>query len=328
MRRHSLADRATTSRGGAPAASGGGARRALLRLAAWSTLAIALSGCAALSGAPTGTLAGAPADRPLPEAAFSADVLLIGEVHDNPAQHRLRLRWLDALGAQRRVAIALEQLDAARQADLDRARAADDAAATQATSAEDLSARARRLAEAAGFDFRGWDWRLYGPVIELALRRGLPLVAANLSRSEALAVMRGGAAAPEPARWGTGERRALEEAIRDGHCGTLPESMIAPMAAAQRSRDARLAGALAEARQRSGLPVVLLAGNGHVRRDLGVPRYLAARLPGERVFVIGMVESREWPAAAFDHVELTAPAARDDPCRALRSGAAGAAPPR
>ena len=55
---------------------------------------------------------------------------------------------------------------------------------------------------------------------------------------------------------------------------------------------------------------------------------LAARLPGERVFVIGMVESREWPAAAFDHVELTAPAARDDPCRALRSGAAGAAPPR
>ena len=74
--------------------------------------------------------------------------------------------------------------------------------------------------------------------------------------------------------------------------------------------------------------MVLLAGNGHVRRDLGVPRYLAERLPGERVFVIGMVESRDWPAAAFDHVELTAPAMRDDPCRALRSSAGSAPPPR
>jgi len=250
-----------------------------------------------------------------PPGAFAAEVLLIGEIHDNAAQHRLRLQWLDAIAGRRRVAIVLEQLDAARQDDLDRARAAD------AGSTDSLPVRARRVAEAAGFDFRGWDWRFYGPVIELALRRELPLFAANLSRSESVAVVRGQApAAPEPAGWGSDERRALEDAIRDGHCDTLPESMIAPMAAAQRTRDARLARALIDARRRSGLPVVLLAGNGHVRRDIGVPRYLDGLSPRDRVFVVGMVESRAGSSTGFDHVELTEPAVREDPCRALRAG--------
>ncbi len=287
-------------------------RRAALRRAASSlaTLAV-LPGCATRPGP---SAAGPGRDGP-PRAALAADVLLIGEIHDNAAQHRLRLQWLDAIARHRRVALALEQLDAARQDDLDRARAAD------AGSADSLPLRARRLAEAAGFDFRGWDWRFYGPVIELALRRELPLIAANLSRSESVAVVRGRApAAPEPAGWGSDERRALEDAIRDGHCGTLPESMIVPMAAAQRTRDARMARSLIDVRRRSGLPVVLLAGNGHVRRDIGVPRYLAGLPPQDRVFVIGMVESPEGPSNAFDHAELTEPAVREDPCRALRAG--------
>ncbi|HQY29357.1 MAG TPA: ChaN family lipoprotein [Burkholderiaceae bacterium] len=286
-------------------------RRAALRRAASSlaTLAV-LPGCATRPGP---SAAGPGRDGP-PRAALAADVLLIGEIHDNAAQHRLRLQWLDAIARHRRVALALEQLDAARQDDLDRARAAD------AGSADSLPLRARRLAEAAGFDFRGWDWRFYGPVIELALRRELPLIAANLSRSESVAVARGRApAAPEPAGWGSEERRALEDAIRDGHCGTLPESMIAPMAAAQRTRDARMARSLVDARRRGGLPVVLLAGNGHVRRDIGVPSYLAGLLPQDRVFVIGMVESREGRSSAFDHAELTEAAVREDPCRALRA---------
>ncbi|HLS55817.1 MAG TPA: ChaN family lipoprotein [Zeimonas sp.] len=292
-------------------AAGWPGRRAALRRAASWLAALALAGCAARPGSQTT----APGRDGPPHEAFAADVLLIGEIHDNAAQHRLRLQWLEAVAGRRRIAIALEQLDAARQDDLDRARAAD------AGSTDSLPVRARRVAEAAGFDFRGWDWQFYGPVIELALRRELPLFAANLSRSESVAVVRGRApAAPEPAGWGSDERRALEDAIRDGHCGTLPESMIAPMAAAQRTRDARLARSLIDARRRSGLPVVLLAGNGHVRRDIGVPRYLDGLSPQDRVFVVGMVESRAGSSTAFDHAELTEPAVREDPCRALRAG--------
>lgn len=295
---------------------------ALRRFACALLLAPALAGCASgpasapdARGLSPAAAVPLPDRRPLPPEALAADVLLIGELHDNPAQHRLRLHWLDALADQRRFAIALEQLDALRQPDLDRALAADAAAKGR----DPLSVRARRIAEAAGFDFKGWDWALYGPVVELALRRDLPLVAANLSRREAMAVSRGQAPAPpEPPGWGAEERRVLEELIRVGHCDALPEKAIAPMAEAQLARDARMAQVVGDVRRRTRLPVVLLAGNGHVRRDIGVPRHLAASLPGERVVSIGLHESGSAVPAAFDRVELTAPAERKDPCEGLR----------
>ena len=249
----------------------------------------------------------------LPPEAFTADFVLIGEVHDNATAHRIRLGWIEALTAKRRMAVALEQFDAARQPQLD-------AASRTPAGARDLPERARALAEAAGFDFRGWDWAFYAPVVELALRRDLPLVAANLSRRDAARVARGETpAALEPPGWGPAQRAALSEAIRDGHCGMLPESMIEPMAAAQRTRDAQLADSLLAAHRRSGLPVLLLAGNGHVRRDIGVPSYLAQRAPAARVVSIGLPESDEEPAPAFDRFVRVPVAPREDPCAELRA---------
>ncbi len=290
--------------------------------AALLTLVTVLVACAALPGTPA---------TALPAAAFDADYLLIGEVHDNPVQHRLRLRWLESLAAHHRFAIALEQLDATNQAALDRVRAADAAAAGSASPEQ----RARSLAEAGGFDFRGWRWEYYRPVVEFALQHDLPLVAANFSRAQTVAVARGGAPADLlPDGWGVAEQRALEASVRDGHCGLLPESVIAPMAAAQRSRDVQLARAIVDAQRRSGLPVVLLAGNGHLRRDIGVPRYLAKLAPEGRVFSIGLLEAdgahgddgdddgagtARARARRYDFAALTPSAAREDPCEALRA---------
>lgn len=303
-----------------------GASRRWLPSASWRAasaagLAWLLAACAGLPG----QAATADAASALPPEALAADVLLIGEVHDNAAQHRLRLGWLESLAAARPLVLALEQFDSDRQADLDRALAADAADRT-----DDVAARARRVAEAAGFDFRSWDWAHYGPVVELALRRSMPLVAANLSRRETSAVARGQAGTvPEPSGWSAGDRHALEASIRIGHCDLLPASRIAPMAAAQRARDARMADSVADARQRTGLPVVLLAGNGHVRRDLGVPRYLADRRPEDRLFSIGLLEAGGGPSpAGFHRAEFTAPAQRGDPCESLRKPAGPASPPR
>jgi hypothetical protein len=64
--------------------------------------------------------------------------------------------------------------------------------------------------------------------------------------------------------------------------------------------------------------VVLLAGNGHVRRDIGVPRWLGDGWR-DRLFSVGYLERSSErggsePAAAFDAVVQTAPATRADPC--------------
>ena len=64
-----------------------------------------------------------------------------------------------------------------------------------------------------------------------------------------------------------------EHRIRDGHCNALPDAQIRPMTRIQIARDRAMADTLAAARQ-PGRTVLLIAGNGHVQRGLGVPAHL------------------------------------------------------
>jgi uncharacterized iron-regulated protein len=258
---------------------------------------------------------------PLPLAEFAAgraefDFVLLGEVHDNPLHHRLRRQWLDEIARHRPFVLAMEQFDADRQPDIDRARAG--------------GVPARALAEAAGFQFQGWDWELYGPFVDLALRFDLPLVGANLSTAQARGIARGGAhpmSGITPPDWTREDAELQANDIRDGHCGMLPASAIPPMSAAQRARDATMAKAITDARRGSGLPVVLLAGNGHVRDDLGVPRYLRGRVPPARTLTVGIVERGGDEQAGqgggardetFDLRIRTPRHPRPDPCEVFR----------
>jgi uncharacterized iron-regulated protein len=60
-----------------------------------------------------------------------------------------------------------------------------------------------------------------------------------------------------------------------------------------------------------GEAVALLAGNGHVRRDLGVPRWLAGTAAADAL-VVGFVE--EGAEGTFDAKVVVAPHPREDPC--------------
>jgi uncharacterized iron-regulated protein len=238
-------------------------------------------------------------------------IVLLGEVHDNAEHHRLRLALLRrALEAGWRPALALEQLDRERQAELERAR-------------RERPGDAQHVLDAAGG--AGWRWELYRPYVALALEYDLPLVAANLSREDARAIARGGFGAvfdaaglarlgldrETPADW----QAAQEREIDAGHCHALPPEAWPALARAQLARDAVMAHLL---REHGARGVVLLAGNGHVRRDLGVPRWLPE--PDQpRVFAVGYLEEGDAPPpGAFDAVVVTARAKRPDPCEAFR----------
>jgi uncharacterized iron-regulated protein len=132
----------------------------------------------------------------------------------------------------------------------------------------------------------------------------------------------------EPGGWSDEDREQLADDIRTGHCGMLPPAAIEPMASAQRARDATIARAMVDAHRGCGLPVVLLAGNGHVRRDLGVPRYLSDLAPRARVFSVGLIErsdaqeSRDESASSPFDLTIETPAhPRPDPCEAFRNRA-------
>jgi len=242
-------------------------------------------------------------------------VILLGEVHDNEQQHALRIEVLRRLvAAGGRPAIAFEQFDRERQADIARARL------ERPRDADHL------IAQAGGAP--SWRWDLYRPFVQLALDFDLPIVAANLSRADAMRVSTEGwsALAGQSAtqtqaveRMPVQFREAHQLEIQRGHCDLLPAEALPAMARAQIGRDIVLAQSIRPFVERG---VVLLAGNGHVRRDIGVPVWLEADELKSAVSV-GMIEQGDDRASEelnqrFDLVVLTPAAVRADPCEALR----------
>lgn len=259
--------------------------------------ATALSGCGFLKKSPA---ASAPSNP---------QVLLLGEVHDNADGHKLRFEALrKRVEAGWRPAIAMEQFDRENQPLLNRAQ------------------KDCRDAQCVILVMAGprWDWQQYRPVIELALSYQLPLIAANLSRADASRVVRDGVASSFDARTVAEYRlnealpadivKGQEKEVKEGHCNMLPEMMIGGMVNAQIARDIWMAKLVRAQQPRD---VVLLAGNGHVRKDYGVPRWLNAVEPKLTLRSEAYVEAA--PASGlYDAAHRVAPKARPDPCASLK----------
>lgn len=245
--------------------------------------------------------------------------LLLGEVHDNPEGHARRLDDLRKyLDRGMRPAIAMEQFDADRQTTLDIAMTHCPTATCVAQMAGDAQ----------------WDWAFYEPVIDLARQYQLPLLGANLSREGAMRVAKQDQWSPSLGAdviTNYGLDQSLPEAviqgqqvaIEEGHCGTLPASLVPKMVKAQVARDAQMAWVMAQASFQTR-DVVLLAGNGHVRKDIGVPVWLS-KTPNVTVEAVAYVERDTHNRADSDdvvrHVDriVFIPAyPRPDPCESLR----------
>jgi uncharacterized iron-regulated protein len=250
----------------------------------------------------------------------SAEILLLGETHDNTEHHRLQLRVLQArLAAGARPALLMEQFDTDQQAALGEARRA----------GKDLAPL-----------MRGWDWPQYAPLVALADKEGLALVAANLPRAATRPVVREGyatLAAGEVKRlaleavWDEARQQYLAGVIEASHCGMVTPVLRDGLVRAQRLRDATLSDA-ALGKLDGG--VIFILGRGHARHDVGVPLYLAARRPASRVLSVGFVEvgaGKTAPAeyetgrvgniVPYDILWFTPRAERPDPCMAFGKSA-------
>jgi uncharacterized iron-regulated protein len=263
-------------------------------------------------------------------------LVLLGEMHDNPAHHQVRA-WLiaDAVKArpQWRPAVAFEQIDTDRQEAVDRFEKLDAGGRT-----------AESLFTLLKWQDSGWPPAdVYRPLMATVVAAGLPIYAGDVPRARVRSIARGGLLqiAPEerarleldrpvPAPLADALRRELEES----HCGALPPQALGGMAAAQRYRDAHMADVLLGAAQRHG-SAILIAGNGHVRADRGVPWYLRQRAgtPAMVVFLVEVEEGRTEPSdyvprdsegrPAADFIIFTPRAERTDPCEAFLKKKAG-----
>lgn len=239
-------------------------------------------------------------------AARQADVVLLGETHDNPDHHALQAWVLRRLLADgRRPLLAFEMIDADQAPKL---------AAWLAPHPTDAAG----LGPALEWERSGWpDWAMYRPIAQAALTAGIPLSAANISRETTRAIVREGLV-PDLPPLAAASEEAMRAEIHDDHCGMLPDSVLPAMVRVQRARDAAMARAV------SGHgPAVLIAGSGHVRADRGVPTYLPA---GTRSLSVAFVEVDEAATAPdqydhlpYDFVWFTPRAERTDPCEQMRA---------
>ena len=222
---------------------------------------ILLAGCA---GATTAPNAAAPPAGPYPSATdlmrrldslLPADGILLGEQHDAPEHQRL----------QREVVLALAERGTLAALVIEMAEQGGSTAGLPRDATEPAVRAALRWNEPA------WPWATYGPVVMAAVRAGAPVLGANLPRAQMQDAMRNVALDDRLTPTARGKQ---QKNMREGHCGLLPESQINPMTRIQIARDIAMAQTVVGARQ-SGKTVLLVAGGGHVARDIGVPVHLA-----------------------------------------------------
>lgn len=259
--------------------------------------------------------AGCTLQPPRPSVTPPVEYLLLGEIHDNAEQHRLRAARVAALLKDgRRTTVVFEQLQARQSAEL--------------LALQQGPADAEQVADTGRLDRKGWKWPLHKPIIEASLQGRATVLGGNLSREELRPLMKEvGDAWPavlrqrlEATPWSDADRESMRRSIDEGHCGKLPKAMEAPMALAQRARDAAMAEAMIAAAKSGAERIILIAGNGHVDRGLGVPRYLlAAGVPATSIRAVGYLEHGQSDGGQFDEQVLTAPAEREDPCKGFRS---------
>lgn len=243
--------------------------------------------------------------------ARQADVVILGEVHDNPNHHMTQAAWLAALAPR---AVVFEMLDR-----------------TQAEIATAGWKDLATLAEALGWSESGWpDFEIYAPVFTAAA--GTLILGAAIPRDVARAAMRDGLGAhfkDDLSRFGLDrplpedEQAAREAYQQAAHCNALPEDILPMMVDIQRLRDAELARVTLAALAETGGPVAVITGNGHARKDWGMPVYISRVSPDVAVFALGQSETGSGPDGVFDLV-LDAPAVdRPDPCEAFLNSKGG-----
>ncbi|MEM9426418.1 MAG: ChaN family lipoprotein [Pseudomonadota bacterium] len=245
-----------------------------------------------------------------------AEVIVLGEVHDNPAHHELQSRIVRTLQPGALVFEMLEPRHAAAARDIPR-------------SYKDA------LAIAFEWEERGWpDFDLYYPIFAAAPKAeifgaALPPDKVRRAVTEGAAAVFGGASSifgldqPLPE-----EQLAARVALQDAaHCNAMPGEMLPGMVEAQRLRDAALARATLEAveemrRRDSFQRVVVITGNGHARTDWGMPEMLARAYPefGDdrlRLATLAQFEVEAPEDPPYRHWVVTDAPERKDPCLAF-----------
>lgn len=239
------------------------------------------------------------------DALLPADVVLLGEQHDAAEHQHIHQHVVARLAVDGKLgALALEMAEAGRS-----------------TAALKSNSTQLQVQEALGWNNKSWPWAAYGPAVMVAVKAGVPVLGANLPAAQMRSAM---ADTQLDTRLPGAALTAQQQSIRAGHCNLLPEGQISPMTRIQVARDISMARTIEQAAL-PGKTVVLLAGSGHVNRELGVPQHLPEGMNVKAVLLragpppaASNARADAGKAPAFDVVWTTPAVPEKDYCAGLK----------
>ena len=245
-------------------------------------------------------------------AIHEADIILLGEVHDNLFQHRARADLISKI-QNKEFAIVSEHLVSGSEV------------AYSGSLLEDL--------ETIGFNKKAWSWPVHEVLYKKFEELNLPVFGGDLSKKDINNIYKGRGLSQSDTLTPIIKRSALDSQSKDkllndlvvGHCGVVEEGLLSFMYKVQRHRDASIAYIASKV-----APAIVIAGNGHVRRDYGVPQILKKMNPDSNIISIAFLETDKlsemtdnlikklFKDADTDYIWLTETVSRVDPCEKFR----------
>ena len=241
------------------------------------------------------------------------DYILLGEIHDHPDHHTLQAALINSLATSgKKPTVVMEMLSQ---------QVWDDQPKTWRKTDE--------LQELASMLNEGWPWELYVPIMQSIVKHQLKLFAGNVSSDKLH-------------RWSNEKStynendllrdyaytennvETLKKDIIDSHCGHANQGLVNFMLRAQMQRDRIMAESLLG----KDLPVVFIAGSGHIRNDYAVPMQLRNKFKQNSYLSIAFISVREGEndpqaylqgvSALYDILFFTPSHTNEDPCEKFR----------
>lgn len=262
-------------------------------------------------------------DTELSERIKNDDLILIGEYHDNPQHHRLQAQLLSRLPGDKAV-VGFEHIDSKQEFDLN-------------TYLKEPPGDAKGLGEVLNWQKSGWPpYALFLPVFKVILEKKWQITPLMFERKKAMQIFKEGYSAvlTEDVIKQLKPEKAFAQPVLDyraslmkgAHCGMMPAKYLPKMVTAQIAKDAHMAHELHKEIQ--GKRGIVLSGNGHIRKDWGIPVFLKKLRPKSKMSVISIIEVEEKKldpsqyleaSASFsDYVIFTAAYSRTDPCERMK----------
>ena len=262
----------------------------------WLGLTFLLAACSTLPQKPQDPLVekiahlGTPVDpAQLKEALAPAQVIFLGETHDNLRHHQIQLELLRYLVAQgKKPALGIELFPQEQTSLL---------MAFVQSSPKDPAQAEERLRKALGWEGRE-EWTGYLEVLRFArqerlevfgldLNAGLIRRLTGLEAKELTAVERG--FLPPFESPGEAYQALMYERFTQGHCGWSEPKHLAGLYRVWLARNEAMAQALAQS-YRPDRPLVVLLGSGHLEFGQAVPWALKRHLPSVKTFELALME--------------------------------------